>query len=340
MATKQLRGQFYTTRYDYILEGLSIPTDCTLVEPFAGEGHLLRWKTTAAVEAYDIEPKADGIVQRDTLKNPPAYANKWVLTNPPFLARNKSTNKELFDKYNTNDLYKCFLISLELHGPCLGGILILPAGFFLSPRDVDVRCRHAFLRQYKLLKVKYFEEQVFADTTTTVVAFAFEQSPVELTHQRVEWICMPSGQSKFFEMTAEQNWIIGGDIYALSGSTKIRRHVEGQPLKQGEQQTFLTLNALDSGTQNGRISLNYEQDRVYPAKECSRTFATLRVQGLTLSEDRQKKIAERFNALLEQKRSETWSLFLPQYRESKEYARKRIPFELVYTIVSHLISTE
>jgi hypothetical protein len=40
---------------------------------------------------------------------------------------------------------------------------------------------------------------------------------------------------------------------------------------------------------------------------------------------------------LEKKREETWSLFLPQFRESKEYAMKRIPFELAYKILSHLL---
>jgi hypothetical protein len=53
--------------------------------------------------------------------------------------------------------------------------------------------------------------------------------------------------------------------------------------------------------------------------------------------DEQKKICEEFNSLIEKKREDTWSLFLPQYRESKEYARKRIPFELAYSIVLHII---
>lgn len=30
--------------------------------------------------------------------------NKFVLTNPPYLARNKSIDKTVFDKYKTNDL--------------------------------------------------------------------------------------------------------------------------------------------------------------------------------------------------------------------------------------------
>jgi hypothetical protein len=343
MAAKHLRGQFYTTKYEYILEGFSKPPACTVIEPFAGKGDLLNWLNgDYQVEAYDIEPKAENILKRDTLRDPPVYTDKWILTNPPYLARNKCEDKELFDKYETNDLYKCFLNSLTSQASCRGGILIIPAGFFLSPRDVDTDCRKDFLRQYKLLKVKYFEEQVFDDTTTTVVAVAFEKATDSLREQHVEWVHMPTGRSNVFEMKESNGWIIGGDIYSLpiEKSIKLRRHVEGQPLKVGEQQTFLTLNALDSGTQIGRISLEYKQGYVYPAKESSRTFATLRIQGKTLSEDEQKDLSNRFNVFLEQKREETWSLFLPQYRESKEYARKRIPFELVYRIVAHLISAE
>ena len=56
------------------------------------------------------------------------------------------------------------------------------------------------------------------------------------------------------------------------------------------------------------------------------------------TEQQQMYLCSEFNAYVERKRTETWSLFLPQFRESKEYARKRIPFELAYTIVLHLIS--
>lgn len=340
MSNKKIRGQFYTTNYEYILEGLPQPPSDVerIIEPFAGKGDLLNWlETNAPIESYDIEPKGTNIVKRDTLMNPPNYENAWVITNPPYLARNKNENKELYDKYDTNDLYKCFLNTLV---GCSGGILIIPAGFFLSPRDVDARCRDNFMKQYRITKVKYFEEQVFDDTTVTVVAFAFEKAANELDSQIVEWEHMPSKETRNFEMKAENDWIIGGEIYKLDGHIKVRRHVEGQPLKKGEQQTFMTLTALDSGTQNGRISLNYQKGYVYPAKDCSRATATLRLQDIVLSEKQQIELCQKFNEFIEQKRKETWSLFLPQYRESKEYARKRIPFELAYLIVAHLLTSE
>jgi hypothetical protein len=341
------KKQFYTTNASYILEGLSLPTHRIdvkrIVEPFAGKGDLIDWVqssgNTLPIEAYDIEPKREGILPRDTLRNPPDYNHSFVITNPPYLARNKSDTKDIYDKYSTNDLYKCFLTSLVQQGNCIGGILIIPAGFFFSAREIDVKCRHQFLTNYKITKVKYFEETVFEDTTTTIVAFSFEKATASLQEQYVNWEILPSKHQKTFLMSAKYDWIIGGEIYHLPVPNRIsiRRHVQGQPLRANEQQTYLTLNALDSGTMDGRISLQYKKDYVYPAKECSRTYATLRITGKTLSEEDQMSLCERFQHFLEERRKDTWSLFLPQFRESKEYARKRIPFELAYRIVSHLI---
>ena len=302
-----------------------------IIEPFAGKGDLL--KRFAEAEAYDIEPKCDRVIQRDTLTDPPNYDGKWVITNPPYLARNKSKQKDIFGKYNTNDLYKCFIESI-IPSPANGGVIIIPAGFFFSPRDLDVLCRSRFLTTYRILKVKYFEEPVFPDTTTTVVAVSFVRADSPASEQFVEWTKMPTGETRTFHISSQNGWIIGGDIYKLAPSltaVKIRRYVEGAKLAEDEQLTSMTLCALDSGK---RIGLEYKPGYTYPAKESSRTYATLCLKGATLSEDQQKELCVKFNAFLETRREETWSLFLPQYRE---YARKRIPFELAYTIVLHLI---
>ena len=345
--TKKNKGQFYTTNSDYILEGIDIPDNVNkIVEPFAGKGDLLDWLNKKSSDimqqhqilAYDIEPKRADIIKRDTLLEPPDYNDSWVITNPPYLARNKCNNKEIFDLYETNDLYKCFLKTI-VDGKCQGGIIIIPAGFFFSPRTIDSICRNEFMSKYKINKIKYFEETVFEDTSTTVVVILFESSKDILTEQNVKWVMLPSGKEKIFNMSATNDWIIGGEIYNLETSKliKITRHVEGVALKNGEHQTFITLNALDSGKMEGRIKLEYKKDYIYPAKDCSRTYATIRVSGFELSEDQQKLICSRFNELLEKKRDEYWSLFLPQYRESKEYARKRIPFELAYKIIGNII---
>ena len=357
-AAKKLKGQFYTVNSSYILDGMPLPLDAvaarSIIEPFAGKGDLVDWLKARQVPGpvpvamYDIDPKRAGVVQRDTLLEPPDYTDAWILTNPPYLARNKCPNKAVFDKYDTNDLYKCFIRSLtQQTAGAAGGIFIIPAGFFLSPRDLDLRCRNDFLSKYRLLRVNYFEETVFPDTTTTVVAFAFERSATVLKEQTVEWVSYPTRERRTFTMSLANDWIIGGEIYklaatagaatVLAGRVKVRRYVAGQKLKAGEQLTSMTLSALDSGTKEGRIALEYKEGYVYPAKECSRTYATLCVQGRELGAEEQRRLCAEFNALIEKKRTETWSLFLPQFRESKEYARKRIPFELAYSILVYLI---
>ena len=342
---KKIKGQFYTTNSSYILDGFELPINDIdyIIEPFAGQGDLIDWvknnnTSTIPILAYDIEPKCVYIIKQDTLLNPPNYNNSFIITNPPFLARNKSNHKEIYDLYNTNDLYKCFIESVVKQNNCKGGIFIIPAGFFFSNRDIDIRCRNNFMKNYKINKVKYFEETVFNDTSTTIVAFFFEKSNIILHEQDVLWEKMPTKENKIFNMSSLNNWIIGGSIYNLpiNKNINIRRYVEGRELKDNEQLTNITLNALDSGTQKGRISLTYKKDYVYPAKECSRTYATLCIIGKKLTEDEQINLCLKFNEFIEKKREEPWSLFLPQFRESKEYARKRIPYQLVYNIILHL----
>jgi hypothetical protein len=336
MSTKKSMGQFYTVRSTYILEGVPRPpAGARIVEPFAGQGDILEW-IGSDVEAYDIEPKHPRVVQRDTLLNPPDYKGKWVITNPPYLARNKEASKTVFDRYGMNDMYKCFIMSMI---GCAGGTLIIPVGFFLSPRDMDFRCRDAFLSNYRLTQVKYFEEDVFPDTSATVVVVSFVSSDAAITEQTVEWIRRPTGERKTFILRKSDNWIIGGDVYTLPvpDGINVRRHVEGQALREGEMLTGLTLTALDSGKEGGRIKLVYHPTYVYPAKDTSRAYLTVCIRGRVLTPEEQQALATKFNEFIECKRLSTWSLFLPAFRESKEYARKRIPFDLAYRIMLHLL---
>lgn len=350
LSSKQENGQFYTSNAQYILDSLDLPiTSSThdIIEPFAGKGDLIQWVIdkgyTNHINHFDIDPKYPGTIQRDTLTNPPDYTNAWVITNPPYLARNKSPDKSLYDLYRTNDLYKCFIHSITGKNTCLGGIIIIPAGFFFSPRKIDVECRNVFMQTYSITKVRYFEESVFDDTTTTVVVISFikhsNDTINKIQEQDVLWERLPTKETRIFHVERKQQWIIGGELYNIPSSSniRIRRHVSGVPLAEGEQQTFMTLNALDSGTQDGRISLTFKEGYVYPAKEHSRTYATLRIKGAVLNEELQIKVCTRFNEMIEMYREKYWSLFLPQFRESKEYARKRIPFTLAYLFVEHII---
>lgn len=62
-------------------------------------------------ETYDIQDNL-GATAQDTLLNPPDYKNKWVITNPPYLTKNKAKDKTIFNKYDVDDLYKATLKSI------------------------------------------------------------------------------------------------------------------------------------------------------------------------------------------------------------------------------------
>ena len=342
MTTKQTLGQFYTTNYDYILQNLSIPDDITsIIEPFAGNGDLVGFITTdASVACYDIDPKRDYIIQRDTIQNPPNYAGCFVITNPPYLARNKSQNKLLFDKYDVGDLYKCFIKEL-LTNQCVGGILIIPLNFWSSIRKKDVELRRDFLRVYNLVRMNIFEEQVFDDTTTTVCAFQFRRGQPTVSPRTplpfpATCIIYPSGIAIDTEMTETNNYTIGGEIYQLQTNTIYtitRLTCTTQP------STHIVAKCIDDN-QNSQIRLFWVEnghDYIDDTPNLSaRTYATLVIVP-PISDDKQKQIIDDFNVFLREYRTRYNSLFLTNYRESKDIARKRISFDLVYKIVGHLL---
>lgn len=344
---KKEHGQFYTTNYSYILQNLNIPNEIIdIIEPFAGNGDLKNYiekyniDNRFNIEYYDIEPKQDYIIQRDTLFNPPSYKNKFIITNPPYLARNKSKNKELFDKYNINDLYKCLIINL-INDVCLGGILIIPLNFWSSIRKQDIKLRKDFLKNYNIILLNIFEERVFIDTSYTICAFQFELKSNEDTMiNQLPINIYPSKNHLLINLNEKNNFIIGGEIYYLKSNIKykITRLTKKNIISKN---TNLVVKCIDDN-KNNQIKLSYiEDDNLLYIDNTpnlsSRTYATLVIEP-EISIEQQKKLENKFNIFLNEYRNKYNSLFLTNYRESKDIARKRISFDLVYSIVLYLLN--
>ena len=335
---KKLLGQYYTTNYKYILQDFVIPTYVSnIIEPFAGNGDLLNFinKDKYQVECYDIDPKQPYITKRDTILNPPIYNGKYIITNPPYLARNKSKNKEYFDKYNVNDLYKC-LIKEILINKCIGGILIIPLNFWSSIRISDIELRKLFLQEYDIILINIFEEQVFNDTTYTICSFQFEFK--KNNNNLLKITIYPSKYTITTELNDNNNYIIGGDIYNLYSNNKysIYRLTKNNKNKSNNN---LLIKCIDDNN-NNKINLSIVDDnKLYidetPNQSC-RTYASFIIEPI-ITMEQQKKLVNDFNNLLNTHRNKYNSLFLTNYRESKDIARKRISFDLVYKIILHLL---
>jgi hypothetical protein len=332
MASKQL-GQFYTTNRDYILQGLDIPQGTTeIVEPFCGKGDLIRGLGPEyTISGYDIDPKhatgAFPVQIRDTLLNPPDWTGKFVLTNPPYLARNKSTNKTVFNQYKVDDLYKAFIKQLcTIHAA--GGTVILPVNFWCSTRAGDLALRSRFLEIYSVDRINIFEEQVFDDTSYGVCAFRFS---IGRFNNPTSVYMYPNSVSFTTTFSEDNLWTIGGELISHVES----RYTVTRGTEQTDPNTNILIKCIDDTVQiNAKI---VQQDELYidtTPKLTARSYMSLRITP-KISLAQQRELVQEFNRILTENRRRYHSMFLTNYREG---GRKRITFELVYNLVKSILN--
>ena len=349
MNKKKELGQFYTTNYNYILQNMYIPDDINnIIEPFAGNGDLLEFinnkENKYNIECYDIEPKKDYIIKQDTLLNTPNFDNKFVITNPPYLARNKCNSKNLFDIYETNDLYKCF-IKILINSNCKGGILIVPLNFISSIRISDIHLRENFIKKYKISTINIFEEKVFIDTSYTLCSFQFIKK--EYDYEKIEdMICniYPKNITFNVSLNKNNNYTIGGEIYNLPQNDKIKieRATKDITIENQIYMTNILVKCIDDNIHN-KIALSFVDEKIKnkyidnTPKLSARSFAILVIKP-SLNVEEQKNLIVQFNMFININREKYNSLFLSNYRESNSISRKRISFGLVYEICNYLLS--
>jgi hypothetical protein len=350
-SNKKQLGQFYTTNYNYVLQNMRIPENIKdIIEPFAGNGDLLKFIYDDAgkdshkynIECYDIDPKHEYMIKQDTLMNPPNFDDKYVITNPPYLARNKCNTKVLFDKYDTNDLYKCF-IKILIHSKCKGGILIVPLNFISSIRISDINLRKDFIQKYNITHINIFEEKVFEDTSYSICSFQFEES----THDKEDYntICHIYPENKIinFSLNDKNNYIIGGEIYNLCQNSKYKIERATKEYTDYTYFTNILVKCIDDSIHNKiKLSIVDEEGKdKYIDKTpnlSARSFAILVIEP-KVDLDQQKMLVEQFNEFINTHRNKYNSLFLTNYRESNTIARKRVSFKLVYEICNYLLTT-
>ena len=338
--SKNELGQFYTTNYKYILSNMEIPENVnTIIEPFVGNGDLLRFVKNINqynIEIYDIDPKYTSTLQRDTLYYPPDYKDKFILTNPPYLARNKSKNKHIYDKYNCNDLYKCFIMSI-IQSASMGGIIIVPLNFISSIRKSDIELRTKFLQLYSIKIVNIFEERVFDDTSYTVCSIYFMKKNNNDSNNNIKMYIYPSKKVMLINLNTENNYTIGGEIYNLPQNPKYK--VERATKVNKKNITNILLKCIDDSITNKLgFKIVSDEDRFIDdsPKLSARSYATLLInKPLTLQE--QTELVDKMNNYIKEKREEYNSLFLTNYRESNSIARKRISFELAFKICNYML---
>ena len=106
--------------------------------------------------------------------------------------------------------------------------------------------------------------------------------------------------------------------------------------------TNILVKCIDDNEEN-KISLSYVDDKdIYidnTPNLSSRTYATLIIEP-QINKEKQEELIKKFNIFLNTNRDKYNSLFLTNYRESKDIARKRISFNMVYSIVEYILEND
>lgn len=314
------KTQHFSENWETILYNIDFkPVEA--VDPFAGNCDLVKYSPDTKWELYDIDVKKLEVNYRDSLLNPINYTGKTVITNPPYLAKNKTKEfGEIFKKYQTDDLYKASVLSIM---GCKNGILIIPLNFFTDEYTKDVR--EKFLSQYKVNYVNVFTKQVFENTSYNVCSFYFEKGETK----KVTFHDYFGQTDTAISLRKEFGYRIGGEFYA---SFKNIKPIFSRALKGEKVNTNLFITCTD--TRAIDFHLEYRPGYIYEGKESDRFFATLRCEK-DLTEEEQLALVSSFNSYVADARTKYGNLLFTNYRDN---GRKRISLEDVYKICTLIVS--
>jgi hypothetical protein len=365
---KRQLGQFFTRNSDYILNDLErFIKGKNIIDPFAGGGDLIFWAQqhgAKKIKGYEVDRKYvdnKNIFYNDSINEPLKY--KFVLTNPPYLHKNKAS-KEIKQKYFSGqnsrfeDLYQVSIRSILNSEE---GILIVPMNF-LSAENSD-KIRRMFFEKFRIIRINIFEERVFEDTTYNVISFYYKKRSKSFEKDIINAYIFPSNKKIRLELNRRFGWQLGGEfktridsmknvlgIYRATedllqiGDEKVElafNHIKDKKnfyisknIKDLLEKNIILLRAIDR--KNGK-KIQLEDIREYGSialigKKTSRNMAYLLFEG-KISIEEQKKIIKYFNDYLDRERKKHFSLFLTNFRDN---GRKRISFDFVYKFINYL----
>jgi hypothetical protein len=262
--------------------------------------------------------------------------NIGLITDNEIIKYIKKNNDELLKNIEINS-YEGFIRQI-IDDVAKGGILIIPLNFWSSIRKNDVELRKDFLEKYNVINMNIFEEQVFDDTTYTVCCFQFSK---KIEQMLMNITIYPSKKNITANLNSNNNYTIGGNIYNLKvkNNYKISRITSKNINDNPESNTRIIAKCIDDNA-DSKIGLKYDKN-IYiddTPNQTARTYATLIITP-PIDKKTQKLLVKNFNKNLNKRREKYSSLFLTNYRESKDIARKRISFDLIYNITEYILDT-
>ncbi len=365
---KRQLGQFFTKKSDYVLFGLGkFIKGKIVVDPFAGNRDLIKWAKkhgASSIVGYEIAKNLvdnKEVFLNDGIKYPKKY--KFLLTNPPYLHKNKASQKTKIDYFSGlnssfEDLYQ---VSINSVLDSEEGIMIVPLNFLSAKNSKKIR--DLFFKKFKIEKLNIFYEKVFEDTTYNVISFYYKLKKDDSETNEIDALIFPEKKEIKLKLEKKYGWRMGGEfdnkiskvknilgIYRLTedmlkkGKYKIKlayNHVKevneytiDDSLFKRISKNIILLKAIDT---KNKDKIMLEDIRKYEVsglvgKQTSRNMAYLLFKK-DLDIQTQRKIIDYFNNELNKARSEHLSFFLTNFRDNN---RKRISFDFSYKLINYV----
>lgn len=386
-------GQHYSSNEKLMIpykETLKEKREYIIVDPFVGEGHLIFFYLNLfskeeqiniiknkMIRGYDIDSSniahlkirikenyeiEDSLLDeifivRDSLLDNSLPENSYILTNPPYLAKNVCKQKfpedfkyfEIFKEYNDY-----FEIAINQYFN-YDGIWIVPANIISSENMKKTRK----LLLNKMHNIFIYEEKVFDDTNISVISYEKGDftSKININFNSVSYEYTPNNGELIDEwqniLTYNDKSIKHGYITISNGDNQILMIDENYKEKTicvndddylKLTNNFLILRTVDTGSSNGEIGLytikelwNSEAEGLI-TKISSRVYTQL---FLNLNYEEQIKLKKLFNLKLKELRNKYNSIFLTNFKNSiNGKQRKRIGFTEAFSLISYIIAEE
>jgi hypothetical protein len=208
------------------------------------------------------------------------------------------------------------------------------------------------LYRFKISQLNIFEERVFDDTSYTICSFQFQSYKEQNTNPdeipiMIFPVCLSAQNEQThlkIKLNENNNYIIGGEIYNLTKNIiepkyKITRLTIKNKDEEKNNITNILVKCIDDN-KNNQINMKIVSiDEIFidkTEKLSARSYCSLIITPLLILE-KQKILVEKFNNYLNEYRTKYHSLFLTNYRDSSNIARKRISFNLIYDICLFLL---
>ena len=281
--------------YDVFFKGFTKPPKGSIViDPFADDDSTAKWLDKKNIHiAYSSKESHPLGLRLDSLKDPPKYAGTYVVTTPPWTKKGEIADNTLFERFGTDNLYKCFIRTL-LKSPAQGGSILLPLTFLVGVRDSEKKRRQDFFTMYKPLRINVFQTpwQNKLSVALNFIARNWAKDEIWPTY------FYPGNMESLLIPTQNYTCISGQDPYETGYRAKPEKRISiraGSPQKHKWTELYIRVRTHDTVMQRAGLSTDEGQ--------------ALSIRGV-MSKKAQIRLMRDFNEWLWCWRSQTNSLFM------------------------------